>query len=245
MDNELSAPLLVRIREAQSYQGRIPSIDFLNQAFTPLGPMERLHLLYAFFREEEVLVTSSFGTKSAYLLYLIHLMRPTQKVYFIDTTYHFPETLAYRDALTARFGLEVEDVLPNEAENAITREEEWWKSHPRMCCAVNKVAPLEPIKGLHKVWISGLMAYQTDFRSRLRVFEQQGDILKFHPLIDIAEETFEQEMERLQLPRHPLEAEGFGSVGCTHCTAPGNGREGRWKATGHTECGLHPGYFKK
>ncbi|MBK6621633.1 MAG: phosphoadenylyl-sulfate reductase [Saprospirales bacterium] len=245
MEFNVTAPLKKRIREAKDLGGSTPDVAFLNQVFSPLGPLERIHLLYAYFQDNEVLVTSSFGTKSVFLLHILHLMRPTQKVYFIDTSYHFPETIAYKEELIRRLGLQIEDVHPNPEENALTREEEWWKLHPRMCCSINKIAPLEPIKAAHKVWISGLMAYQTEFRSRLQVFEQQGDILKFHPLIDLSEETFEQEMKKLDLPRHPLEDEGYGSIGCTHCTDRGEGRSGRWKATGQTECGLHPGFFDK
>ena len=82
MDLQLSVPLRKKIREANALEGRLPDLDHLNEVFSSLAPMERIHLLYAFFKEEEVLVTSSFGTKSAYLLHLIHQMRPSQKVYF-------------------------------------------------------------------------------------------------------------------------------------------------------------------
>ena len=247
MEFQMTPPLKKRIREAMEMdlEGAVPDVAYLNNIFSPLGPLERIHLLYAYFKEKEVLVTSSFGTKSVFLLYLIHQMRPTQVIHFIDTTYHFPETIAYKQELIDRFGLEVVDVTPNPGENNVSREGAWWKAHPRLCCAINKIVPLEPIKALHKVWVSGLMAYQTEFRSRLQVFEQQGDILKFHPLIDVTEETFETEMTMYGLPRHPLEDMGYGSIGCTHCTERGEGRSGRWKATGQTECGLHPGYFDK
>lgn len=245
MEFRVTTPLKKRIREALDLDGVIPDVAYLNQVFTPLGPLERFHLLYAYFKESEVLVTSSFGTKSALLLFLVHMIRPTQVVHFIDTTYHFPETHAYKEELAGLFGLTVVDVTPDPEKNALTRDGEWWKVHPKRCCALNKVAPLEPIKALHKVWVSGLMSYQTEFRSTLQVFEQQGNILKFHPLIDISEETFESEMLLRDLPRHPLEELGYGSIGCTHCTARGEGRTGRWKASGQTECGLHPGSFEK
>jgi phosphoadenosine phosphosulfate reductase len=177
------------------------------------------------------------------LLYLLNKIQSTQKIYFIDTTYHFQETLQYKKDLIERFGLEVIDIRPNERENRITREESWWIDHPKMCCSVNKVVPLEPIKAKHKVWISGLMSYQTEFRSHLRIFEQQGDIIKFHPIIDIEEAEFLYQMGVNQLQLHPLEELGFGSIGCIHCTKKGEGRSGRWKGTDKTECGLHPGYF--
>ena len=220
-------------------------VDVLNEIFTPLTFEERIKRLYEFFPEKEVLFTSSFGTKSVYMLHLLHKVRPSQKVHFIDTTYHFPETLMYKEQLRQLYNLEVVDVLPAQKENILTSEEEWWKDHPRMCCAINKVAPMEPLKAKHRVWISGLMAYQTPFRANLQIFEKQGDIIKFHPIIDIEEGQFLYDMAYHKLPKHPLEEQGYGSVGCLHCTAIGEGREGRWKDSKKTECGLHPGYFLK
>ncbi len=226
-------------------QSQSLNIDQLNAIFTPLTFKERLEKLYEYFPEKEVLYTSSFGTKSVFLLHLISQIRPSQSVHFIDTTYHFPETIAYRQKLVKKFKLRVIDVRPREIENQVTQEQEWWKDHPKMCCSVNKVVPLEPIVAQHKVWISGLMAKQTTFRSHLRVFEQQGDILKFHPLIDIDEGEFHYHLSYHKLPLHPLQKLGYGSVGCTHCTAKGEGRSGRWKDSNKTECGLHPSYFNK
>lgn len=219
------------------------SVDLLNDIFTPLPFEDRIRLLYKYFAQEEVLMTSSFGTKSVFLLYFVHKIRPDQPVHFIDTTYHFPETIAYKDVLKERFNLKIIDVKPSAEENALTRDEQWWQEHPRMCCSINKVVPLEPIKARHKVWMSGLMSYQTGFRARLRVFEKQGDIIKFHPLIDIDEGEFLYHLSYHKLPRHPLEELGFGSVGCMPCTRRGQGRNGRWQGTNQTECGLHPGYF--
>ncbi len=229
----------------QMVQWQDLSIELLNDVFTPLSFEERLQVLYNYFPEEDILVTSSFGTKSVFLLHLLHRLHSTQAIHFIDTTYHFPETIRYKKDLTRLFDLNVINVFPAIDENALTREEQWWKDHPRMCCAVNKIVPLEPIKAKHKIWISGLMAYQTEYRSRLKVFERQGDIIKFHPLIDIDEGEFLYYMDYYKLPRHPLEKHGYGSVGCTHCTAQGEGRSGRWQGIGKTECGLHPGYFNK
>jgi phosphoadenosine phosphosulfate reductase len=88
------------------------------------------------------------------------------------------------------------------------------------------------------------MAYQTDFRKNLRVWEEQGDLMKFHPLIDIEEGEFLYQTGLNKLPQHPLLDLGFGSVGCTHCTVKGEGRSGRWADKEKTECGLHPGFFE-
>lgn len=221
------------------------SIDMLNDMFKVIHIRERIRLLYELFDEDEILFTSSFGTKSAYLLFLINEIRPSQTVHFIDTAYHFPETIQYKKQITEAFGLKVVDVLPDIEKHMLTREGEWWKDHPRMCCTINKIAPVEPLIAKHKIWIAGLMAFQTKFRSRLEVFVEQGDIIKFHPLVDIEEAEFLYQFEVNNIPRHPLETSGYGSIGCTHCTKPGSGRKGRWQGTGKTECGLHPSYFVK
>ncbi len=215
--------------------------EIFNDVFTPLPFQQRIELLYKYFKESDVLVTSSFGTNSAFLLYWMHRLRPTQKVHFIDTTYHFQETLEYKNQLTRLFNLDVVDVRPDPEKNAVTTEEQMWRKNPRLCCYVNKIAPLEPIKAKHKVWVSGLMGYQTKFRSRLRVFEWQKNILKFHPMIDVSEEEVLYSFSLFNLPEHPLKEQGYGSVGCTHCTRKGDNREGRWSGQLHTECGLHPG----
>ena len=93
------------------------SLDLLNDQFESINFEDRIRQLYRYFDESEVLYTSSFGTKSVFLLYLISKLRPTQKVHFINTTYHFPETIAYRDELAARLGLNIVEVRPSPVEN--------------------------------------------------------------------------------------------------------------------------------
>jgi len=84
-----------------------------------------------------------------------------------------------------------------------------------------------------------VIGFQNDFRSSLPIFEKIGGVLKFCPIIDQSREEVKKYIEFFKLPKHPLEAEGYGSVGCTNCTEKGEGRSGRWKALGKTECGLH------
>ena len=230
------------IPEAETIQ---LTINALNETFTPLTFQERIETLYQFYQKEEVLVTSSFGTKSVFLLHLLSQITPQQPIHFINTTYHFKETLDYKETLSDLLELKIIEVNPGEEENLLTLQDTWWKEHPKMCCTINKTAPLDPIVAKHKVWMSSLMAYQTPFRAHLRVFEQQGDIIKFHPFVDIDEGEFLFYLDKYQLPRHPLEKHGYGSIGCVHCTVKGKGREGRWKDDNKTECGLHPSYFTK
>lgn len=227
----------------QTLDGASMNIDKLNAIFRPLNYRERITKLYEFFSSEEVLFTSSFGTKSAFLLYLISDLCPDQEVKFIDTTYHYPETIHYKNLLTEKLGLKVLDIHPDPIQNGLTTEESWWKEHPNMCCTVNKIAPLDAIVSKYNVWISGLMAYQTPHRARLRVFEPSGDIIKFHPLIDIPEAEHLFRIGYHQLPHHPLKEQGYGSVGCIHCTVKGEDRSGRWQRNKKTECGLHTNFY--
>ena len=221
------------------------SVQALNEVFSKLDYVDRLRKIYDYFEEEEILFTSSFGTKSVFLIQAIHQIRPTQPIHFVDTTYHFPETISYKDQLIKKYNLNVIDVLPNKQQNKMTTEEQWWQDHPRMCCTINKIAPLEPVILKHKVWISGLMSEETEIRSKLRIFENNGDIIKFHPIIDINKNEFLNIFVNESLPEHPLKSKGYGSVGCSHCTNEGEDRSGRWCNTQQTECGLHTTYFIK
>lgn len=227
--------------QTQTKEWQDLSVELLNDIFTPLDFRQRIRLLYKYFKEEEVLLTSSFGANSVFLIYWMQDLRPSQNLHFIDTTFHFPETLAYKEALTRRFNLKVVEVSPNPKAIGLVRMEELWKSFPDICCNISKVAPLEQVKRKHKVWVSGLMAYQTPYRSQLRVFERKGGILKFHPLIDVEERDVDYYFSLYNLPQHPLKMKGYCSIGCRHCTSQGEGRNGRWKGQGKTECGLHPG----
>jgi phosphoadenosine phosphosulfate reductase len=219
------------------------SINKFNAFFQPLSPKERLAKLYDYFTEDEVLFTSSFGTNSAYLLYLLGAVNPKQKVHFIDTGYLFEETVKYKNELASRFNLIIEEIRPLQKEHALTTDESWWKDHPKMCCAINKIAPLDKVKAGKKIWVSGVLGFQTDFRADLGIFAPHGDLYKFHPLIDIEEGQFLYELNYHGLPKHPLAELGYGSVGCTHCTVRGDGRDGRWADSEKTECGLHTHFF--
>jgi len=221
------------------------STSELTKIFNPLTVEERLNTLYQYFNEDEILITSSFGTNAVLLLHLISRIRPHQKIHFIDTGYHFEETLAYKNQLIKEFGLNVVSISAYKEGNEFTTKNQTWKANPDLCCQINKVSPLDVAKSKHNLWISGVIGYQTPFRKHLNVFEDQGDLIKFHPLIDWTEEEVTEYFRLYNLPEHPLKSKGYGSVGCTHCTAKGAGREGRWKGQGKTECGLHLGSFEK
>lgn len=211
----------------------------LNARYRNLTVEERVKQLYKDFSVNDVMLTSSFAANSALLLHLFAVNAPQQKVFFIDTGFHFPETLKYKDKLTREYGIKVESVRAEKWKHDFTVSDETWKTNPDFCCSVNKVEPLQEIKEKHRVWASGLMRWQTEHRAGLDVFEFRGGIIKFYPLIDVTKEEREAYIAEHNLPFHPMVSQGYSSIGCTHCTRPGDDRSGRWVDTPKTECGLH------
>ncbi len=217
----------------------VSELDALNTAYRPLSAAERLARLYRDFAPEKILVTSSFAATSAYFLHMIASVRPQQVIHFIDTGYHFPETLAYRDQMAKLLHLNVINLLPDDYQHEYSRKEKLYENDPDFCCSINKVMPLDNIKGNYDVWVSSLMDWQTDFRAELHIFEESHNIIKFNPMIDTTRADLDAYVAEHQLPVHPLVAQGYSSIGCSHCTQPGEGRKGRWAGKAKTECGLH------
>jgi len=213
------------------------NLDELNKKYLLLDLEARIKELYKDFGK--VLFTSSFGTTAAFLLHLFHKVKPNETVYFLDTTYHFNETIEYKELLTKQLGLKVIDVKPEVWKNNFTQKDKTWNSDPDLCCSINKVEPIDRIKVNFDVWVSGLMASQNMHRQNLKVFEKKDDIIKFYPLIDQSEKIAKEYMKKNKLPEHPLLSQGYSSVGCFHCTVAGKGRSGRWVNKSKTECGLH------
>lgn len=217
-------------------------IQQLNSKYELLSPPERMKQIFKDYDPDRILITSSFGTTSAYLLYLLSKVRRQQKVYFIDTTYHFQETINYKNQLKQLLGLNIESLYPNKVDNEFTRNNKTWKTNPDFCCTINKVNPINDIKGNYDIWMSGLMRFQSTFRKERTLFEQNG-VTKFYPILDVTINDLRQFAQFHKLPQHPLLLKGYESVGCTHCTKKGEGRTGRWNYSKKTECGLHNIYY--
>ncbi|TRX56119.1 phosphoadenylyl-sulfate reductase [Fulvivirga sp. M361] len=213
--------------------------ESLNKRYSGLRPEERLQLLFDSFPEREILITSSFGASSAVLLHMLSKVKPDHPVYFVDTQYHFQETIDYKNQLVKLFHLNVEDVKAKTNHARFTNENSTWKLNTDLCCFINKVQPVNELKEKHSIWISGLLKYQNANRSKMQVFERKAGIVKFHPMLDMTRDEVELYSYINELPSHPLIEKGYDSIGCTHCTVKGHGRQGRWANTKKVECGLH------
>ena len=197
----------------------------------------------------ELAIVSSFGAESAVLLHLIAQVDPNIPVLFLDTGKHFAETIEYRDELVAKIGLTNLQILtPDEGDLAAKDETGLrWSYDPDGCCEIRKVRPLEKALARFDASFTGRKAFQSATRANLPRFEvDTGDAqgrLKINPLIDWSAQDIAAYFEEHDLPRHPLVARGFPSIGCEPCThkvAPGEDpRSGRWKGWDKTECGIH------
>ena len=215
------------------------TVEKLNKKYKPLSIHQRIEEVYKDFDIAEIMLTSSFAATSAFLLKLFSEVNKDQQVYFIDTGYHFEETLQYKEKLTELYGLNVKSLSALKEEHDFTTRDMTWKKNPDFCCSINKVKPLDLIKKNYTVWVSGLMEWQSDHRASLNIFENRGEILKFYPLLTVKKEERDAYIEQHELPFHPLVAKGYNSIGCSHCTVAGEDRSGRWNNNPKTECGLH------
>ena len=182
---------------------------------------ERLVLLCSFQKEESVI--------------LDELMRvaPHVRVVTIDTGVLFDQTVATWRAFEKHFGVQID------VERAVGTPP--WTG-PEHCCGSAKVAALERALAGADAWITGLRREQGPARAAIEHFEtdlKRDGMAKYNPLALWTENDLWNRIHERGLPYHPLHDEGYASIGCSVCTQPGDGRDGRWAGTDKSECGLH------
>lgn len=201
---------------------------------------------------KRMFTSSSFQTHSLVMLHLISRIDKSIPVYFLNTGYLFPETVAFKDEVADKFGLRVIDVKPDTPKN-LQRDSTgrlMYASDPDHCCYLNKTRPMEPILASHDVWINGVRADQSAVRKAMKV-EQPApfDTVRFHPMLDWSNREIFQYIREHDLPRHPLDAKGYTSIGCEPCTRKQDPemqeREARWYGLNKVECGLHTDLISK
>lgn len=205
------------------------------------------------FRDKKVFATSSFQTQSIPMLHMLSRIDKNIPIYFINTGYHFPETLRFRDEVRDLFGLRVIDLHPPTPKNhqRDNRGNLLFTSDPDYCCYLNKIQPLEAVLIEHDVWISGVRADQTANRKKLKVMEPGAfNTLRYHPMLHWTAKDIDRYIKEHDLPSHPLDSHGYASVGCMPCTRkimPNSvsARDGRWSGLTKTECGLHTELVRK
>lgn len=193
----------------------------------------------------EVAMVSSFGADSVVLLHLLARVDPTRPVLFLETGMLFAETLAYQRAVAETLGLtDVRVIRPDPADLFVADPDgELNRTDTDACCAIRKVKPLELALQGFDAWITGRKRIHGGARADLALFEVDGNHIKINPLAAWTGADLAAYMDAHALPRHPLVAKGFTSIGCAPCTTstlPGEDpRAGRWRASEKTECGIH------
>ena len=196
---------------------------------------------------DRVAMVSSFGADSAVLLHLIAQIDRDVPVLFIDTALLFEETLTYQQTLADHLGLTNVKVLraSKRTVEAVDPYSALRFSNPDACCALRKTQPLNDALSGYDAWITGRKRHQAQTRQGLHYFDlDEGTArIKINPLIDWKPARIAAHLDTHKLPRHPLVARGYPSIGCAPCTtrvAQGEDpRAGRWRNSEKTECGLH------
>ena len=192
-------------------------------------------------------LVSSFGADSAVLLHMVSLIEPDAQVVFLDTGFHFPETLAYRNHLVRTLGLtNVRSATVDPiAEKRLDARRRLHLSDADSCCQLRKVSVLDRHLRMNDAWISGQRRSQSSTRSLVALVEvdETRGKLKFNPLANWPDGDIAAYKAEHALPEHPLLSKGFPSIGCHPCTSAvrlgEDQRAGRWRGQQKLECGLH------
>ncbi|MCG8474541.1 MAG: phosphoadenylyl-sulfate reductase [Cytophagales bacterium] len=195
---------------------------------------------------KSLFTTSSFQSHSIVLLHILSRIDDSIPVYFINTGFHFPETIRFRDEITERFGLNLVDLKTpvSKIMQLNERGRFLYTSDPDYCCFLNKTQPMEQVMRQHDVWINGVRGDQSAVRKAMKE-EQPAPFgtLRFHPMLDWDNRKIYRYRKEFDLPAHPLEEKGYFSIGCAPCTRKYDPemqeREARWYGMKKTECGLH------
>ena len=214
---------------------------------------ERAGVAQSFLKEhlenaQNACMTSSFQAEDVAVLHMVRAILPKVPVLFLETGYHFPETLAYRDQIAAEWDLNLINVLP---EHTVAEQESefgiLYQSAPDRCCGMRKVEPLFRSLAPFDVWVTGLRRQQSKSRANLQAEETftlpSGHTLsKLSPLAEWTTRDVWYYAEAHGIPLLPLYEKGYTSIGCAPCTSlpfdPNDPRSGRWSGQ-KLECGIH------
>jgi phosphoadenosine phosphosulfate reductase len=186
------------------------------------------------FGADRLALAASWQKETAVLVDLVRRHAPGARIFTLDTGELFPETYATWRAVEERYGITVE-----------SHRGQWvpgmWATDPDRCCFLRKVEPLDRALADADCWISGVRRDQSADRAGTEEldWDARHGLWKANPLASWTERDVWAYVGAHDLPYNPLHDQGYSSIGCTHCTLPGAGREGRWAGLDKSECGIH------
>ena len=194
---------------------------------------------------ERLTVASSMGDEV--LVHLVGTTIPGADVFFLDTGYHFAETLGTRDAYQAMLPLRIRTILPllTVAEQDAEYGPRLHDRRPDSCCAMRKVEPLNRALGDHDAWVTGMRREDAPTRTDIGIvgWDEKRQMVKLNPIASWTQDDVDRYVDEHGVFLNPLREEGYASIGCAPCTRPvtegEDPRAGRWAGKNKTECGLH------
>lgn len=194
---------------------------------------------------ERLTVASSMGDEV--LVHLVGTTIPDADVFFLDTGYHFAETLGTRDAYQAMLPLRIRTILPllTVAEQDAEYGPRLHDRRPDSCCAMRKVEPLNRALGDHDAWVTGMRREDAPTRTDIGIvgWDEKRQMVKLNPIASWTQDDVDRYVDEHGVFLNPLREEGYASIGCAPCTRPvtegEDPRAGRWAGKNKTECGLH------
>lgn len=211
-----------------------PDVEGLSAQELVAYAVERFH--------PRLYLACSFQKESSVLLDMLLEAEPTARVFTIDTDLLFEETHEARRRLEDRYGISIDVYRGISLEQqAAQYGEALWERDPDACCGARKVAPMQRALSGVDAWITGVRRDQSPSRAatpKLGRDDEHG-AWKLCPLADWTDRDVWTYIVERELPYNRLHDMGYASIGCTHCTRPGAGREGRWAGSAKLECGLH------
>ena len=193
-----------------------------------------------------IALVSSFGAESVVLLHMVSRIERSLPILFLDTQMLFPETIAYQQAVVRQLSLtDVRVHTPGPRSRSQDPSGKLHRDDPDACCTLRKTSVLQDALAGFDAWITGRKRFQGGQRRALERFEMDAESgrLKINPLAHWSVADIQGYIADHRLPRHPLVARGYGSIGCAPCTSPisigEDQRAGRWRGEEKSECGIH------
>lgn len=192
-------------------------------------------------------MATAFGAEGCVILAMLAEIEPRVRVFNLDTGYQFPETLALRERIRQRYGIEVELIRPNETVEQMERRfgGPIYHTQPQECCRLRKVEPLKRALQGYNAWITGIRREQTAVRAKANVvgWDERFQLVKINPLLNWTKADVWRYIRLHDVPYNSLHDQGYPSIGCWPCTRPvlpgQDDRAGRWAGLGRVECGIH------
>ena len=214
----------------------LSELEDVNERFERETPLEVLK--WTFDRFDDVAMACSF--EDVALLHMVHELRPTTEIIFLDTGGHFQETLDFASRMTNDWSLNVTRTVPGPDAAASP-------CGSANCCELRKVEPLGRSLEGHAAWITSVKRVDAPTRATMKTltWDEKFGLVKVNPLATWSDDDVAYYLKSHDLPEHPLWAQGYASIGCQAMTlkpqVPGDRRSGRWVGLDKEECGLHEG----